>query len=196
MSIRFKLYAMFSPSPNGMLDLNSQPLVDEAIVQWLCCCQCSPESNLMPCYPNGRLDSNPQPWADEARVQPLRCCKCPSEWKFILSSLPVLAKTGFEPSTFGWQGECSTTALLPFFLSLLMEGRTQTLNLGMIRHVFYHCASAPGQLKIWHYSIWCKIQNKIIYFHFFGRSRFHPFWVHAINVFTAVNVISWCVFRR
>ncbi len=77
---------------------------------------------------------------------------------FFLLVPAVLA--GLEPSTLGWWGKCSTIVLLlkancfiyfgPLVLHFLPTGDsssswTQTLNLGMIRQVFYHCATAAGK---------------------------------------------------
>ncbi len=56
-----------------------------------------------------------------------------------------------KPSTLGWRGKCSTTGLplLVFtfethfytvsFLSVSASSRTQTLSLGMMKWVLYHC---------------------------------------------------------
>jgi hypothetical protein len=59
-----------------------------------------------------------------------------------------MAMAGHKPLSLGCYGDCSTTGLLLQVCKLLIiiypvstcSGRTQTLNLGTLRRVFYHWA--------------------------------------------------------
>jgi hypothetical protein len=74
--------------------------------------------------------------------------------------LPILAvASGLKPFTLGWLGKCSTIVLqlleivlqtfLQFHLpNLTTSSWTKTCNIGMMRQVFYYCATATGKCTI------------------------------------------------
>ncbi len=88
---------------------------------------------------------SPRSWYDEASVLPLCYLKT---WNDVVSDLPlcyltldpgmmsliVLPLSYLKPLTMGWWGKCSKTVL------------PQTLDHGMMRQVFYHCATSKPEM--------------------------------------------------
>ncbi len=101
------------------------------------------------------LAYNPWPSDDQMSVLPLCYCHWPMLFiLFAVFSLPMQVKSlnSIEPLTLGWLSECSTTVLLPptnvvYLICYLLSTAaikivwTLTLDLWMIKWVFYHCST-------------------------------------------------------